>query len=273
MKQLKFLMVAFTLLMGISLTSCLDSDSDPYSYGYGYAKVVNSYGATYFTMGKDITITPSSGSVATLLANGIDISKMTNHVVYITYRWDPALINITTETKDLQGVDLMGALDLNNRSEIVEEKGAANDSVNTAPIISLTSSQSSEVKPIFYDATTLLIPANYYMYSKIHYLTLKYYPNEETEDNKLRLYLHHNAKGDESTSATSTNYAQQGYLGFLQKAYDLTGIFARYALKHGGTRPTTLEIVTLENPYSVKLDDAQTKEKVYTVTYEEKTDK
>lgn len=28
MKQLKFLMVAFTLLMGVSLTSCLDNGDD-----------------------------------------------------------------------------------------------------------------------------------------------------------------------------------------------------------------------------------------------------
>ena len=31
MKQLKFLVVALTLLMGISFTSCLNSDSDPYN--------------------------------------------------------------------------------------------------------------------------------------------------------------------------------------------------------------------------------------------------
>ena len=46
MKQLKFLVVALTLLMGISFTSCLNSDSDPYNYGGGMVKVRNYMGNT-----------------------------------------------------------------------------------------------------------------------------------------------------------------------------------------------------------------------------------
>lgn len=39
MKQLKFLMVAFTLLMGVSLTSCLSDDAGESMYdGIGYVR-------------------------------------------------------------------------------------------------------------------------------------------------------------------------------------------------------------------------------------------
>ena len=40
MKQLKFLMVAFTLLMGVSFTSCLNDDAGESMYdGIGYVPV------------------------------------------------------------------------------------------------------------------------------------------------------------------------------------------------------------------------------------------
>ena len=41
MKQLKFLMVAFTLLMGVSFTSCLNDDAGESMYdGIGYVRTV-----------------------------------------------------------------------------------------------------------------------------------------------------------------------------------------------------------------------------------------
>lgn len=270
MKQLKFLMIAFTLLMGISLTSCLNSESDPYSYGYGYAKAYsNMMGTSSFRMG-DATITPTAASVSSLLAQGVDVSKMDEHVVYISYRWDPAVTEIS-DPKDIRNVDLMGALDLNNTTEVVYEKGAPNDSVNNAAIIKLGVSESSEIKPSFFDENTLLLPTNYFMYGTIHYLSLIYYPNED--DTTLKIYLHHNAKKDESSNTTSYNYAQQGYLGFFHKAYDMRRIFSEYMRTTNSSKPTTVEIITKENSYTYKLDDTQTTEKVYPVTYKKETEK
>ncbi len=270
MKQLKFLMIAVTLLMGISLTSCLNSDSDPYKYGGGMAKVVANYGPVYFVSG-DITITPTAASVSSLLTQGIDVSKMSGHVVYISYRWDPAVTVPNEDPKNIKNVDLMTAIDLNNTTEVVNEKGATNDSINNAAIISLGISQNSEVKPSFFDKTTLLLPVNYFMYGKLHYLTLKYYPKEQAEGDKtLKLYLHHNAGKDETTNTTSYNYAEQGYLGFFQKTYNLSNIFRAYrTATHTSEDPTTVEIITKENTYTYKLDDTQTKENKYTVTYKE----
>lgn len=270
MKQLKFLMIAFTLLMGISLTSCLNSESDPYSYGGGYAKVRSYLGMGISFTSDDVTITPTTASVSSLLAQGVDVSKMTGHVVYISYRWDPTVTEISNP-KDIKNVELMAVLDLNNTTEVVYEKGAANDSVNNAAIIKLGISESSEIKPSFFDKTTLLLPVNYFMYNAIHYLTLVYYPNED--DTTLKLYLHHNAKKDETSNTTSYNYAQQGYLGFFNKAYDLSKIIDEYMRTTNAVYPTTVEIITKENSYTYKLDDAQTAEKTYTVTYKNETEK
>lgn len=270
MKQLKFLMVAFTLLMGISLTSCLNSDSDPYETGGGMAKVVATYGPVYFVSG-DITVTPTAASISSLLTQGVDVAKMDGHVVYISYRWDPAVTVPNEDPKKIKNVDLVAVVDLNNTAEVVSEKGDRNDSINNAAIISLGLTNNSEVKPSFFDKTTLLLPVNYFMYGKLHHLTLKYYPNEQTDGDKtLKLYLHHNAGKDESTNTTSFDYAQQGYLGFFQKTYNLSYIFEVYKrTTNASENPTTVEIVTKENTYTYKLDDTQTKENKYTVTYKE----
>ena len=48
MKQLKFLMVALTLLMGISFTSCLNSDDGEYDDIYGMVLVNNYMGLLSF---------------------------------------------------------------------------------------------------------------------------------------------------------------------------------------------------------------------------------
>ena len=50
MKQLKFLMVALTLLMGISFTSCLNSDNDYAPTVGGFVKVGGGMFGTTFTM-------------------------------------------------------------------------------------------------------------------------------------------------------------------------------------------------------------------------------
>ena len=50
MKQLKFLMVALTLLMGISFTSCLNSDNDYAPTVGGFVKVGGGMFGTTFTL-------------------------------------------------------------------------------------------------------------------------------------------------------------------------------------------------------------------------------
>ena len=102
-------------------------------------------------------------------------------------------------------------------------------------------------------------------------MTLVYYPNEDN-GTTLRLYLGHNSNGD-STSTNSTSYTLTaktgGYygVGLFYKVYDLRKVFERYKRQTSTSEnPTTIEIVTKVNSYSLKLDDSQTKEEVYTVT-------
>lgn len=277
MKQLKFLVVALTLLMGISFTSCLNSDSDPYNYGGGMVKVQNYRGVYSFKGENGVTITPTSASISALEANGFKMSDMSDKVAQIYYRWDPTQVDIPADEKDVKEVELYSIESLDNTVEIVEQKGvAANDSIsksNNAAIISLgyDAGGIKYAPKFFYDDHTLLLPINYYITNKRHFLTLVYYPNEDN-GTTLRLYLGHNSNGD-STSTNSTSYTLTantgGYygLGLFYKVYDLRKVFERYKRPTSTSEnPTTIEIVTKVNSYSLKLDDSQTKEEVYTVT-------
>ena len=68
MKQLKFLMVAFTLLMGVSFTSCLNDDAGESMYdGIGYVRTVM---GSYFIDLYGNTYHPTMASVTEMEAQG-----------------------------------------------------------------------------------------------------------------------------------------------------------------------------------------------------------
>ena len=167
-----------------------------------------------------------------------------------------------------------------NPVEIVEEKGvSANDSLahsNNAAIISVGYDASGmKYEPqFFYDDYTIVVPMNYYINNKKHFLSLMYYPNEDNGP-ELTLYLAHNSNKDsESANSTSWNLTANtgGYygLGLFYKAYDLRSVISRYKRETGFfENPPVVKIVANVNQYSMKLDDSQTEEKTYTVTKKE----
>ena len=77
MKQLKFLMVAFTLLMGVSFTSCLNDDAGESMYdGIGYVRTVM---GSYFVDLYGNTYHPTMASVTEMEAQGF---KMSGTVIF-----------------------------------------------------------------------------------------------------------------------------------------------------------------------------------------------
>lgn len=185
-------------------------------------KVQNYMGLYSFKGENGVTITPTSASISALEANGFKMSEMSDKVAQIYYRWDPTQVNIPADEKDIKGVELYSIESLDNTVAIVEQKGVAtNDSIsksNNAAIISLgyDAGGIKYAPKFFYDDYTLLLPINYYITNKRHFLTLVYYPNEDN-GTTLRLYLGHNSNGD-STSNSSTSYTLTantgGYMGW-----------------------------------------------------------
>jgi len=266
MKQLKFLMVAFTLLMGVSLTSCLNSDNDYAPSVGGLVKVSDSMFGNSFTMLDGVTkISPTAASLATLESN-MGFKPSSTNIAYVTGTYDETLNSNLIEDKEYKSVNLLWAVSLDAKVEITE-RGAENDSVNKAPVIDIDNSSQMEYemekklhKPwFFYDKTTLILPINYFVYKAgAHKFTLVYYPEENADGNKtLKLYLKHYDADDKSTNTNSLNNSG-AYPQIYYYAYDLRGVFSQYS-KMTGEMPTTVTVEYVTNANSLKLEDAETK--------------
>lgn len=277
MKHLQLMMVALFMLMGVSLTSCLNSESDPYNYVYGVmVKVQKSTFYTYFKTADGTIIEPTQESISALETNGFDMSKFANKIVNIAYRWDPTVVDVESDAESIKGVELYSIESLDAPAEFIESKGSSNDSISDMPIIELVSNQDGrEYKPFFFDETTLILPIHYYMEKKVHTLRLLYYKEEAQENGVLKLYLRHNKNEDTASGTGLTSYeyaAGTGLLSLFYKAYDLRIIFSRYQEQTGAyDYPKKINIVYEANPYSWDLDDAQTETKTYTVEYKPQT--
>lgn len=137
MKHLQLMMVALFMLMGVSLTSCLNSESDPYSYNTAMVKVRVSAFYTYFETADGIIIEPTQESISKLLSDKIDISELANKVANIAYRWDPAVVDVPSDAETIKGVELYSIESLDAPAEVINIKGESKDSIADTPIIEL----------------------------------------------------------------------------------------------------------------------------------------
>lgn len=268
MKQMKFLAIAFTLLMSVAFTSCMDSDSN---YQPTYPAIVqvfsNSMGFTYFKSG-DVTLTPTSASLATVeTTNGFKPSS--TEMAYIMYEYDPESVdNANSETTKKLVVDLKFAISIDATTNVTTE-GAANDSVATAPIIELSKSGISENQDFtIVNDRFLLAGINYYLSGqKAHTFTMIYYDDVPAEKpGELKLYLRHRSQEKEDFTGGNTSSIQVGnqYPSLYFYAFDLSEALGRYD-RINGVRPTSITVVADVNASGVKLDTADKKE--YTITY------
>lgn len=267
MKQLKFLMIAFTLLMGFSLTSCLNSNSDSLPQVGGFVKVNDlSFFGTEFVYVDGVTkIYPTVASLSSMEGN-MGFKASSTNIAFVQGTYDETVNPNPIENKEFKDVNLSYAISLDAKI-LATERGADNDSVNGAPIIDIDNSKLISVggethKPwFFYDKTTLMLPINYYLYKAgAHKFTLIYYPADNNSvDTTLKLYLRHYNADDKSTSANSMN--NSGEMPFIYYyAYDLTSIFGSYARATGISEyPSSITIEYVTNPSDLDLTKAETK--------------
>jgi hypothetical protein len=275
------LLAAATLVMGVVLTSCINSKNDYVLTDSRVAKMSGFMGVYEFQTSDGVTITPTSRSIAQLQTNGGDFGQFDGKVCLIYYQWDSSVVDINTDSKVINGVDLIYVASLDHPVEIVEEPGAPNDSVDNMPIISLSYEASSlaNYEPAFFDRNTVLLPIRYYVKLSPHTFTLCYYPNEipaeETEDKEeetIRFYLRHNKQKDTpDLSADSYMQASNYGVNLYYFTFDLTAALDRYEDETGKPRPTKIEIETRENSYTVNNEDPSIQTKVYTVEYKPQT--
>lgn len=172
MKQLKFLMVAFTLLMGVSFTSCLNDDAGESMYdGIGYVRTVmgsyfvDLYGNTYHPTMASVTEMEAQG----FKMSGTDLAQIAFKYVEDTPATKAEVVLLLRRIQDYR-IKLVSAIAVDSYStryaSSVEDMEAAIP--ETAPIVTLepTDNYGQTYKPWMYGAEMLVLPISWKMENK-----------------------------------------------------------------------------------------------------------
>ena len=274
MRKIKSLMlVALTLMMGLSMTSCLNSDSSGSMWdGAGIFRVEGFYDSYSFADALGNKLVPTPASLAQVEANGFEISEADFAYFYFKWAEDEATVedklsNTTTpQTFDIEIVSIAGI----EENEVVVNQTAEEMEANvpeTAPVMTLSPSVNgtSTAGPLLFDLNSIIIPIYFNIgegseeaFNK-HRLVLACDMSEVTPGStEFNLYLRHD-KGDDDkiTYSTSNWYA-------FNLAYAI-GEFQAIA----GNAPTKLIINAHEDEYqSGSMPNTYTK---YEVEYKDPT--
>lgn len=265
MKQLKFLMVAFTLLMGVSFTSCLNDDAGESMYdGIGYVRTVM---GSYFVDLYGNTYHPTMASVTEMEAQGFKMSGTDLAQIAFKYVEDTPATKAEggTFTPQDYRIKLVSAIAVDSYStryaSSVEDMEAAIP--ETAPIVTLepTDNYGQTYKPWMYGAEMLVLPISWKMENKEemlkqhteemlkqHTMELVYINDESNESStELVFYLRHNKGTDTKTDVFAVR----------NKAYDVKQIMLDFKGKHG-SYPTTIRIKAKTDMDGAKLPEKYT---------------
>ena len=210
MKQLKFLMVAFTLLMGVSFTSCLNDDAGESMYdGIGYVRTVM---GSYFVDLYGNTYHPTMASVTEMEAQGFKMSGTDLAQIAFKYVEDTPATKAegSTFTPQDYRIKLVSAIAVDSYStkHVSSVENMEMEAIpETAPIVTLepTDNYGQTYKPWMYGAEMLVLPISWKMEKKEemlkqHTMELVYINDESNESStELVFYLRHNKGTDTKT--------------------------------------------------------------------------
>lgn len=251
MKQLKFLMVAFTLLMGVSLTSCM-GESDPTVSWATFMRVVETYPFYTFQAADGVKFVATNSSELQSMSSKINY----NDIVYVQYAYNSDEQQVTNETKS---IDAKMTLYYNASSasrSITEEGNGAGEPYENATVIDMYPATKGGLT--YFDKNTLLLCVRYMAQKdlSLHNFTLVYdnTVEENAEDGVLNLYLRH------SNAEEKPDQTVDGYF----RAFDITDFLYQY-----GKTPTKIKVWINETDKSgsYKLEDAKKELQSYEVDY------
>lgn len=255
MKQMKFLMVALVVLMGVSLTSCLNGDESTIRTGSEIVKV-NQY---------DIPISFTNAAGIKLIPDKA-ISSTNGKMALIYYQFDYSQLKENTEK-----VQITLLADPKYIDGTPVRIGSSEDITENAPMVTLEPSTGyGTLKGVFFDSNMLIVPIGYKVRDinsqeeanneiARHAFTLVYDSTQPGENGTLKLRLYHGITDPEGETVTRTKDA------YDYKAYDLSGAILDYRVNNNDTKPTKVSIVIMQNRDNNKLDLAT--EETYTYDY------
>lgn len=224
MKQLKFLMVALTLLMGISFTSCLNSDDNSDYTQQHFARVrqgdITTGYRSYFEDLAGNKLFPTTASLTQVEAGGFKMSSA--DFVLIVYKLieaedtTKAANNSGTTTPVSRDINLLGAVACDGPTPIIVEDALEMESaaVENAPIYTLNYSNGG-LLPFLYDKEILFLPVWYRMENKQETLAqhklnlICNFEDMNSESTEIVFYVRHNRGTDEKYEVI--NVANNGY--------------------------------------------------------------
>lgn len=265
MKQMKFLMVAFTLLMGISLTSCLNSSDNSDNTQGHFARVkrgdITSGYQDYFEDYLGNKLLPTSTSLIQVEANG-NFKMSSSNFAFITYKMvevDGTTKAETETTAKSYDINLLSAVNCDGPTPVTVEKteDMENVAVENAPIFSLT--YDNGYSPFLYDKETLFLPVYYKMENKVEQVSqhkLILVCNLEgitAESTDIVFYLRHDRGTDEKSEALNVAY----------NGYNIRQALARFTAATGGKEPTKVIVNVKETGAYASSNELPEKYTVY----------
>lgn len=238
MKQLKFLMIAFTLLMGVSLTSCI-GDDDPTVNSVAIGRVTSILPYT-FQMADGYSFVATNSIETT---SNISVGDIVQFM--FTYNSDEQQF---TETNNRIEAEITPYQNMSRGTGYaIADNNGADAPYENATINELVSTSIDKMQ--YFDKNTLIIPIAFLAKKDVykHSFTLVYdnsaAANQEN-DGVLNLYLRH------TNSEEEEGVEQVG----LYKAFDI-----RYLLSVFGKTPTKIKVYANETNKSTsnKLEDAK----------------
>ena len=220
MKQMKFWMVALTVLMGVSFTSCMNGDNNTVTSGYLVTRVSGILPYTFKTLdGYTMnTVKQQNGIIGTEASYG--------DLVYIAYTYDYEADVDATGKKiniELYGIEKIDGNQV--LSALTEGEGdiEANRGVQAVTIEGTTATQ--KVGPFMYDNDNLVIPIIYYAKEKLsdHRFTIMYY-EDELDGGSLVLHLRH---------VSTETEKEETKTGFSYKGFNISSALYQYNEKNG----------------------------------------
>lgn len=245
MKQLKFLMAALLMVMGVTLSSCLNSEEGEYDDIYCTALVNSNYlGYTYFEASNGDKLYPTPASVAQIEAQGYKISDYKMALIQGRSLEKNETTNTNTEPGKID-FTLTGFLPYEYGTAIVAEtmENMAQLAPETSPIITMKISNGYQtIVPSQFNNNVVILPIAWALqdskdaYDK-HQLALACSLDEvKSGDKEIVFYIRHDNGGDEKTET----YAAPLY------GYDISEALEKFQ-EIAGNVPTKVIIKAHEN--------------------------
>jgi len=207
MAKFKIWMVALTLIMGVSLTSCFNSDDNTIQPVYGIITLKSTFPYQFQGEGSDIVYEANSATIT-----GLTESAYPGDIVFLNAQYDTSTQEINQNTKKII-VTVLGAEKLNEKTYSVKNDVPYNRSV-------IATSSISEYYPGFYSKNWLIIPVRFYLEKSTWENALKHSfylvydaENENNNENTMVLRLRHESSEDGTKENVSVT---------LNKAFRIT---------------------------------------------------